>query len=242
MKKSLPTTTLVAAIPPAPAIRLLHTGLFILSVFLGLAMVTSDAVAKKTPDGKTPAEEIVCDGLEGSEFGICNAYCEATDCGDGINYAKARACESLLNKWTKQTGLDQLPCDCEAGEAFNDETGCECAADLVVRIIDFRSLGCPTGQGSCDHEADIEVENLGSKDIVDPFDVLVTLPGVGLGNTESFPAGLPAGVTEQRMGVFLGTGDNCFDPDCEVEVEADIGNLIEECDESNNTAFELFLG
>ena len=33
-----------------------------------------------TPDGKTPAEETVCEGLSGAAFGLCNAYCEAMDC------------------------------------------------------------------------------------------------------------------------------------------------------------------
>ena len=37
-------------------------------------------VLAKTPDGVTPAEETVCDGLSGAAFGLCNAYCEAMDC------------------------------------------------------------------------------------------------------------------------------------------------------------------
>lgn len=60
---------------------------------------SGEAPGKKGPDGMTPAEEGVCDGLEGGLFGTCNAYCEATDCGDGVNYANFRACQVLQMKW-----------------------------------------------------------------------------------------------------------------------------------------------
>lgn len=75
------------------------------------------------------------------------------------------------------------------------------------------------------------MENLGSHDIVDPFDVRVELMGISLDTVESFPAGLGAGVTEQRLDIFLGPGDNCFDPNCEILGTADVGTVIEECDE-----------
>lgn len=195
----------------------------------------------KGPDGQTPSEESVCDALTGAAFGLCNAYCEATDCGDGVNYASFQACASLQRNWRKKTGLDEFPCDCAEGEVFDPETGCACGHDLVVRILDFRPLGCPEGQGSCTYEMDVEVENLGSTDIVDPFDVMVELPGVGLGDSVNFP-GLGAGTTEQALSIPLGPGDNCFDPNCEIEAEADPGNVILECDESNNTDFLVLLG
>lgn len=211
-------------------------------LLLALSVVPSLALAKKTPDEKTPAEESVCDVVEGSAFGTCNAYCEATDCGDGVNYANWKACASLQKNWLKKTGLEQLPCDCEEGSVFLPDEGCGCGHDLVITILEFRSPGCPEGQGSCDHEVDIEVSNTGSLDVVDPFDVLVELPGVGLGNGETFPAGLGAGMTEQILNIPLGPGNNCFDPDCEVEATVDVDNAIEECDETNNRDFEIFLG
>jgi hypothetical protein len=34
----------------------------------------------KTPDGMTPAEETVCDGLPQGLWGLCVSYCEARDC------------------------------------------------------------------------------------------------------------------------------------------------------------------
>lgn len=208
----------------------------------GVSLLPAAAFAQGTPDGQTPAEETICDGLVGNAFGICNAYCEATDCGDGVNYANARACESLQKNWTKHTGLDELPCDCVDGDVFIPGEGCGCAHDLVVRILDFRPLGCPEGQGTCEYEVDIEVANLGSLDIVDPFDVLVELPGVGLGESEAFPTGLGAGDVEQRLAIPLGPGDNCFDPDCSVLTTADPGDVIEECDETNNRDFLDILG
>lgn len=33
-----------------------------------------------TRDGKTPAQDTVCNGLSGAVFGLCNAFCEAKDC------------------------------------------------------------------------------------------------------------------------------------------------------------------
>jgi len=212
----------------------------LLAAAVGLSPAAAEA--KGPPDGKTPSKEVVCDAFEGDEFGLCNAYCEATDCGDGVNYASFRACASLQKNWQKKTGLDEFPCDCEESEVFLPGAGCGCGQDLVVRIVDFRPLGCPEGQGSCTYEMDVEVENLGSLDIVDPFDVLVELPGVGLGNSVNFPAGLGAGATEQSLAIPLGPGDNCFDPDCDIEASVDPGNAIEECDETNNTDFLVIQG
>lgn len=213
-----------------------------LMLVAGASLLPATAFPQGTPDGQTPAEEAVCDDFDGRAFGICNAYCEATDCGDGINYANFRACESLQANWLKHTGLEELPCDCEDPLVFIPEEGCGCAYDLAVRILEFRPLGCPDGQGTCSYEMDIEVGNIGSLDIVDPFDVLVELPGVGLGNTETFPAGLGAGEIEQRLAIPLGPGNNCFDPDCDILATADPGDVIEECDETNNRAFLVLQG
>lgn len=207
-----------------------------------LLFLPSAVFSQGPPDGQTPSEETVCDGLEGAQFGICNAYCEATDCGDGVNYASFQACASLQRNWERKTGQTELPCDCTGGDVFIPGVGCDCAHDLVVRIIDFEPLGCPGGQGTCTYEMDIELENLGSQDIVDPVSVMVELPGVGLGDSVNFPAGIGAGVTEQALDIPLGPGDNCFDPNCEITATADPGNEIEECNEDNNTDFLEILG
>lgn len=209
----------------------LAAGIVLLAVLMHFPAAT--LLAQGTPDGQTPAQETVCDVLTGSEFGLCNAYCEATDCGDGVNYANIRACESLAKNWAKKTGIQELPCDCDDGSVFLPGEGCGCGHDLVITILDFRPLGCPEGQGSCTYEIDIQVANQGVLDIADPFSAMVELPGVGLGDSELFN-GLGAGVVEDRLSIPLGPGDNCFDPDCEITAEVDGANEIEECDELNN--------
>ena len=240
--KSIHTATAICADHPVahrvPYFRHLAVAA-LLAAAVGLS--PSAAEAKGPPDGKTPSKEDVCDALQGDEFGLCNAYCEATDCGDGVNYASFRACASLQKNWQKKTGLDQLPCECEESEVFLPDVGCGCGQDLVVRIVELRPPECPTAD-TCTHEMDIEVENLGSLDIVDAFDVLVELPGVGLGNSVDFPTGLAAGTIEQVLAIPLGPGANCFDPNCDIEASVDPGNVIEECDETNNTDFLVIDG
>lgn len=216
--------------------------LIALMIALGIILVTGAAVAR-TPDGRTPAEESVCDVLSGAPFGLCNAYCEATDCGDGVNNANEQACQSLRNNWTKHTGLEEFPCECVEPLGFIPGEGCVCVnPDLVVHILAFRPLGCPTGQGSCEYEVDIQVQNLTSFDAVDPFDVLVELGEIGLSASVEFPAGLAGGGMEEVLGIPLGPGDNCFNPNCEVDATVDPDNVILECEELNNTDHLLILG
>ena len=76
-------------------------------------ILVSGPVLAQTPDGETPAEEWVCDGLfDDLSFGICNAYCEAMDC-DNPNRAKAndKACLAHARKWEKIAGPIPLPCN-----------------------------------------------------------------------------------------------------------------------------------
>jgi hypothetical protein len=93
-------------------------------------------VSGKTPDGGPPAEEDVCSELEGVAFGLCVSYCEATDC-DGNPRASQRACDRLRSAWRRQTGLDELPCDCPPPLVFDADAGCGCDAALV---------DCPAGE------------------------------------------------------------------------------------------------
>jgi hypothetical protein len=82
---------------------------------VAVSVFPATAFSQGTPNGRTPAEETVCDGLEGAAFGLCIAYCEATDCGDGVNYASFQACASLQKNWIKKTGLEEFPCNCTEG-------------------------------------------------------------------------------------------------------------------------------
>ena len=45
-------------------------------------LAVAPPVLAQTPDGETPAEESVCDALQGGTpglYGLCTAYCEAQD-------------------------------------------------------------------------------------------------------------------------------------------------------------------
>jgi len=87
----------------------------LLTVVSVLFLLMSGAAYAGTPDGITPADETVCDGLSGKLFGICNAYCEAMDChlrltGDGCPSASEQACDRLRLKFVRFGG-EFLPCD-----------------------------------------------------------------------------------------------------------------------------------
>jgi hypothetical protein len=64
----------------------------------------------RTADGMTPAEETVCDNLNGALFGLCNAYCEAMDCHLDRPFASERACERVLTNYMTHSGGEMPPC------------------------------------------------------------------------------------------------------------------------------------
>ena len=64
-----------------------------------------------TPHGETPAEEIVCDGLSGPSFGLCNAYCEAMDCDSDFPAASQSACDKVAGNFAKHSDGAPLPCE-----------------------------------------------------------------------------------------------------------------------------------
>jgi hypothetical protein len=69
-------------------------------------------LAAKTPDGLPPSEEIVCNGLTGAAFGLCNAYCEAQDC----DVHPRPSCAQLRRNFARVTGSDVFPCDLFCGD------------------------------------------------------------------------------------------------------------------------------
>ena len=71
-------------------------------------------VFAQTPDGETPAQEVVCAGEAGAAFGLCNAYCEAMDCDSAIPQATENACNRVGDKFINITGRD-LPCEADVG-------------------------------------------------------------------------------------------------------------------------------
>jgi hypothetical protein len=73
-------------------------------------MTTTVAAFGKTPDGKPPSKETVCDLETGAAFGLCNAYCEAMDCDSADHHASDTACAQVKSNFEKKTGRP-LPCE-----------------------------------------------------------------------------------------------------------------------------------
>jgi len=85
----------------------------LLAAFSGVALT-------QTPDGETPANEGICDDLQGgtpSLFGLCVAFCEAHDCvpdlgaEDPLENCKP-ASKKIFDKYNarKQPGDPLMPC------------------------------------------------------------------------------------------------------------------------------------
>lgn len=88
----------------------MNTNILKAIVFGSFCWVLSPAMAS-TPDGQTPAQEDVCDGLVDAEYGTCVAYCEAMDCDSPDTKASDKACANKIKKWEQLVGNDQpLPC------------------------------------------------------------------------------------------------------------------------------------
>ena len=84
---------------------------FTFALFTGLATMSGNVLAL-TPDGETPANEGVCDGLQGVTpglYGLCVAYCEAQDL-DSID--KKPPSLKILDNYNKkkQVGDPEMPC------------------------------------------------------------------------------------------------------------------------------------
>ena len=65
-------------------------------------------------------------------------------------------------------------------------------------------------------------------------------PALGTTGTVAV-AGWPRRV-HRHLSTTLGPANNCFDPDCTIDVRADSGNAIPESNEANNTDTETFPG
>jgi hypothetical protein len=117
------------------------------AVLLAGASFTSVAVAQ-TPDGETPANEGVCDSLQGSTpglYGLCVAYCEAQDLD---SFDKNPPNEKILANYRKKMNAGdpdmpciQVPCPCWSAEELGSITAdgmaaaCPTATDKI-QIID----------------------------------------------------------------------------------------------------------
>ena len=96
-------------------------------------------VQAQTPDGSTPAEETFCDdNFTGRLQGLCNAFCEATDCDSLEAKASATACQRLESKI----------------EPLLDEHNMFNGTDFEIRMADGMfaeegNCGSPTGSVDC---------------------------------------------------------------------------------------------
>ena len=65
----------------------------------------------QTPDGPTPAAEDICTkwGFSGNVNGLCNAYCEAMDCGSANSQASDQACDRVFDKIIVALGDTPFP-------------------------------------------------------------------------------------------------------------------------------------
>ena len=83
----------------------------LLSTIFVAVTVGSGASFAATSDGGTPSSESVCDVYQGAKngaFGLCNAYCEAMDCGDPLQHSANMACTKINDKFEKRFGF-RLP-------------------------------------------------------------------------------------------------------------------------------------
>lgn len=82
-------------------------------LIFGWATMSAPAVASGTPDGTTPANEGVCDGLKTNAtpglYGLCVAYCEAQDLD---SFDKGPPNVKILENYNKkkQAGDPDMPC------------------------------------------------------------------------------------------------------------------------------------
>jgi len=109
-------------------------------------------------------------------------------------------------------------------------------ADLIIKEIDMRSLSvsCPNGAGSCVTKVDVIVENIGDAP-AGAFKTMITLdPNQSVEVIEAIPGGLAPGA-QQTLPISTPRGGNCFDPDCTICAEADVGDNVDESLENNNT-------
>lgn len=105
---------------------------------VALAALGGSAVAA-TPDGETPANEGVCDSLQGGTgglYGLCVAYCEAQDLD---SYEKEPPRSKILENYNrkKQAGDPDMPCM---------QTPCPCWDDAELASISDDGLAhCTAG-------------------------------------------------------------------------------------------------
>lgn len=167
----------------------------ILMAFIGLVTIAAFA---KTPDGMTPAEEDVCDGLSGRAFGLCNAYCEAKDCDSADHRASDRACERNLEHYQDETGYPGPPCNCT--RVCADERS-ECLADCAPNdcpcINACNNAGARCEASCCTQDCNIATQKCidecekGDQDCIDSCGRCVCAIGISICVRPPIPVPVP---------------------------------------------------
>ena len=111
---------------------------------LMVGFLFSWAAIAKTPDGKPPSVETVCDNETGAAFGLCNAYCEAMDCDSPNHHASDTACAQVKSNFEKKTGRP-LPCEAscpciEQLDLFSAIVNGDLAVELCLTDPDLLSV------------------------------------------------------------------------------------------------------
>ena len=101
----------------------------VIAIFLAILSLTPWSFAQ-TADGKTPAEETVCDVFNGALYGLCVAYCEAMDCQYDDWLATDEACESVLTNYMTYSDGDMPPCHDSELNPINEENNPDDTVDL----------------------------------------------------------------------------------------------------------------
>jgi len=109
---------------------------------LALALVLSWPALAQTPDEISPSAEMVCDGLEGRLYGLCNAYCEAKDCDLDARLMQTRSCGRLLYKYALRSDGALPPCiDADADGCHDELDGCPGVDDEELCNVDSDGNG-----------------------------------------------------------------------------------------------------
>lgn len=143
--------------------------------------MTSTALAK-TPDGKTPSEETVCDVLRDATpglYGLCVAYCEAHDAElispEGKMEELNRPNQKILRNYNRKKKKSDPPMPCLLEE--QEEEGCPCWTSAQL------SSALPPTM-NYDHNLENACSSSASTQVLENFELGEAGPGFQLAVTQ----------------------------------------------------------
>lgn len=78
----------------------------------------------------SPAQDGVCDGLEGAAYGLCNAYCNEMKCGTDQQKASDKGCGKVLNVFKRKSSLLYAPCNDPCAQYVKNNPDNECLCNF----------------------------------------------------------------------------------------------------------------